>query len=376
MSRTNGGSLSRRSLLGAGLAGAGLVGCRAGRANGAQVPPASDVLALDVAGYAYDRVQALADGRVGVEGCRVRFEADSISAMNRHAFEGPRSREVTEIGLSPFLLAYANEGFRAYTLLPVFPLRLFRHRSIFVRADGGLERPEDLRGRRIATPGYSSTSLTWIRGMLQHEHGVAPGDVRWVVSAEDSSVAISGRASAQEQLLPAGLAVERGAAGLDESDLLVEGEVDALFHAAEPRAFAEGDPRVRRLFPDVRAAERAYFARTGIFPIMHAVAVRRDACEAHPWLPEAVCRAYVEAKHANERAMQMQWVMGSLPWYAQELEATRELMGRNYWPYGLEANRTALEALVRYSHEQGLAQREVALEELFHPATLEWVEEA
>ena len=365
------GRVSRRAFLEAGVAGAALVGCNASGDSGTR---RSGELAIDMAGYDTDRVRPLIDGRVRIEGCETAFELDAIGDMNTHALDGPRTREVTEIGLSPYMLAYANESFRAYTLIPVFPVRLFRHKSIFVRTDRGISRPEDLKGRRVATPGYSSTSLTWIRGIMQHEYGVSPQDIEWVVSAEDSSAVVGGKASKQESVLPAGLHVSSGTPGKDESDLLVDGEVDALFHAVEPRAFSERNPLVGRLFDDSRATEQEYFVRTGIFPIMHAIAVRRDVCDEHPWLPAAVFDAYSRAKRLNYTAMQKGWVYSSLPWYAQELDDVRELMGDNFWPYGIEANRKALEALFAYSHEQGLASRELRIEELFHPSTLELVE--
>ena len=306
------------------------------------------------------------------EGCDVRFEQASIGEMNSEVLGSPRTREITEVGLLPYLLAHANDDFRAYTLIPVFPLRLFRHKSIFVRTDKGIEHPEELRGKRVGTSGYSTTSLTWIRGTLEHEDGVRPDEIQWVLSDEDSSAGIAGSRSEQEQMLPDGLDISYGTAGKNESELLVDDEVDALFHSVEPEAFVAGNPLVGRLFTDSRAAERAYFAKTGIFPIMHAVAIRTDVAAANPWLPEAASRAYSAAKEqALQRLRAMGWVMISLPWLAQEAEATRELMGENFWPYGVEANRETLTALLRYSHEQGLTKRELSLDELFHPSTLE-----
>jgi len=258
---------------------------------------------ITIAGYKLDRVEALIDGRVQVDGFDARFEVASIGDMNTHVFSGAQSREVTEIGLHPFMLAYANEGHRDYTLIPVFPLRLFRHKSIFIRTDRGIRSPEDLRGKRIATPGYSSTSLTWIRGIMQHEYGVRPDEIQWVIATKDSAAQDAGKISKQEQVLPKNLSFVQGPAGMDESDLLVNGEVDALFHAAEPRSYVEGHPKVARLFSDFRKSERAYFAKTGIFPIMHAVAIRKGAIEAHPQLPRAVFNAYSEAKQLNSDLM-------------------------------------------------------------------------
>jgi len=373
-------SLARREFLKFGamvgastiVGGAAMTDPAAGRPQNGST--GSNSLRLTISGYLLDHVRPLADGRVPVEGCDVRFQPGKIGDLNTHVFSGPQELAVTEIGLSPFMLAYANEGFRDYSLLPVFPLRLFRHKSVFIRAGSGIEEPEDLKGRRIGTPGYSSTSLTWIRGIMQHEYGVRPEDIEWVVSAADSSAGDAGSVSKQESMTPEGISITVGPPGKDESDLLVDGDVDALFHAAEPQAFVDGNPEVRRLFPDPRATERDYFARTGIFPIMHAVAIRNDLVDAHPWLPAAVFNAYSEAKRLHYADMRMKWIFGTLPWFGQEFDETRALMGENFWPYGVEANRKALDTLFQYSYEQGLATKRLTVEDVFHPSTLQFAE--
>jgi 4,5-dihydroxyphthalate decarboxylase len=333
-------------------------------------------LTINTAGYDYDRVQALIDGRVEIEGCTTKFSVSKIGELNTHIFSGPKTREVTEIGLHPFMIAYANEGFRDYTLLPIFPLRVFRHKSIYIRTDRGIKKPEDLRGKKIATPGYSSTSLVWIRGIVEDEYGISPEDVHWVISTKDSSAKESGGPSKQENILPEGLSYSSGPAGKDESDLLESGEVDALFHAAEPRAYLQGHPDVARIFPDSKAVEQAYFADTGIFPIMHAVAIRKDVIEEHPWLAEAVFNGYSQAKQKTyEYLTKAAWYKTTLPWVSQDLEDTRKTMGKNFWTYGLtESNRKTLDTLFRYSHQQGLCNRKLKIEELFHPSGLELME--
>ena len=335
---------------------------------------ASYPLELTVAGYPFDHVRPLIDGRVQVKGCNTTFQQGKIGDLNTHVFSGPQELEVSEVGLSPFMLAYANEDFRDYSLIPVFPLRLFRQKSIFIHADRGIKRPEDLKGRRIGTPGYSSTSLTWIRGFMQHEYGVKPEDVEWIVSTLDSSAKDAGKVSKQESIVPKGISISVGPEGKDESQMLVDGDVDALFHAAEPKAFTEGHPGIKRLFTDSRATERDYFKRTGIFPIMHAVAMRNDVVDAHPWLPESVFNAYSHAKQMQYEVMRMQWIFGMLPWFGQEFEETRAVMGDNFWPYGIEANRKTLEALFQYSYEQGLAKKRLSVEQLFHPSTLDFTD--
>jgi len=368
--------VSRREFFKAAGLVAGTVGALAvGNRVRAQEAATSKGLAIAMAGYRYNRVEALVDGRVKVRGCETQFEVAKIGDMNTHVFSGPQTLDVTEIGLHPFMLAYANDGFRAYSLLPIFPLRLFRHRSVFIRTDRGIKKPEDLRGKTVATPGYSSTSLTWIRGIFQDEYGIKPEDVQWVSSSKDSSAGVAGKVSKQESVVPAGVSISAGPPGKDESDLIESGEVDALFHAAEPRAYVERHPKVARLFPDYRSTERAYFAKTGIFPIMHAVAIKKDILKRNPWVAEAVFRAYSQAKQlAYEYMAKAAWFNDSLPWYGREFEETRALMGDNYYSYGIEPSRKALEALFRYSHQQGLCSRALSVEELFAPESLKLVE--
>lgn len=336
--------------------------------------PTKQPLSLKVAGYPYEHVRALMTGDAEIAGCTTEFEVDKIGNLNNHVFSGTQSRGITEIGLAPFMLAYANDNFRDYSLIPVFPLRTFRHKSIFVHADAGIDHPSQLKGKRVGTPGYSSTSLQWIRGMLQDEYGIRAEDIEWVVSAKDSAAGVSGTVSKNENVFPDYLSVSTGPAGKDESQLLLDGDVDALFHAIEPRAFVEGDPKVKRLFSDVRAVEQEYFKRTGIYPIMHAVAIRNDLVEQHPWLPEAAFQAYSKSKTLAYSDMQKKWFFKTMPWFAQELEATQDLMGKNFFPYGIEANRKTLETLFRYSYQQGLASRQLTIEELFHPSTLSFTE--
>lgn len=329
------------------------------------------ILQLRAAGYRFPRTEALFNGSVEVNGAVCHFEKAGIGDINSNLFSGQQTWDFAEIGLHPFMLAYANDGFRDYSLLPVYPLRLFRHKSIFIRNDRGIQSPEDLKGKRIATPGYSSTSLTWIRGMLQDEYGVKPSDIEWVTSRKDSSADVAGKASAQESMVPDGISMTLGPMGMDESELLVEGEVDALFHAAVPRAFVEGHPKVARLFPDSRAVEQAYYQKTGIFPIMHAVAVRRPLLDEHSGLAAAIFQAYSQARNIAYRQMAgLGWASDMLPWYGQEMEATTDAMGANFYSYGLPENRKVLDTLMRYSHEQGLASRRLTLEELFHPSAI------
>ncbi len=333
-------------------------------------------LELRGAGYRFPRTDALFTGAVNPPGIDLQFETAAIGDINADILSDEQTWDVCEIGLHPFILAYANEGFRDYSLIPAYPVRAFRHKSIFIRTDRGIDRPEDLQGKTIATPGYSSTSLTWIRGLLNDEYGVEPTDIDWVFSRKDSSAGEVGKVSAQESVMPEGLSIRPGPVGKDESQLLLDGEVDALFHAAQPRAFIDGHPKVARLFPDSRATEQDYYRRTGIFPIMHAVAVRKTLLDADDKLAEKLFLAYSRAKkRAYQYKSRLGWASNMLPWYSQELEATRALMGANFYSYGLPENRKALETLFRYSHHQNLASRRLTVEELFHPSSLALTEQ-
>lgn len=363
--------MSRRSVIGTTLTGAfaGALGLSSlGRAAEASVRRSE----LKFAGYAYDRVRAIQDGRLELEGHTSSFHAGNIYALSASAFGPAKTYEITEIGLIPYMTRFANKDFREYVLLPIFISRIFRHRNIFVRPDRGIEKPEDLRGKRVATPGYGMSACTWIRGFLQDQHGVKPGDMHWTETTASSDGGKLPGGSLDRYLLPDGFPIEKGPPGVDESRMLTEGKVDALITAVTPKAFLEGHPDVKRLFPDFRSAERDYYSKTGVFPIMHVVAIRKDVVEANPELPKQVFELYSQAKQLAYDDLETTTALKvTLPWVTQEFDETRALMGDNYWSYGVEANRKPLELLMRYTHEQGLTRRKLNIEELFHPSTLE-----
>ncbi len=369
----------RRNFLKLSSLGAGLIASLSSfdlmKKGGEVISNNKDDLHLKIAGYDFPRLQALTDKKVAINRCSYDISKASIGDLNSLAFSGGQTYDVSEIGLIPFMLAYANNEFRDYSLLPVFPLRLFRHKSIFVRADGNIKTPKDLKGKKVGTAGYSSSSLTWIRGMLKDEYKIDPTDIEWVISNKDSSSEVAGKISKQEQVQPDGVKISYGTVGMDESDLLLSGEVDALFHAAEPKAFFNGDPKIVRLFEDSRKAEQAYFTKTGIFPIMHVVAVKTALLDENPWLASSIFEAYKEAKEMNFSFMRkLGWVYDSLPWYGQELDATRKLMGDNYYSYGIDANKHVLKKIFKYTYDQGLSQKKLSIKDLFHKSGLDLVD--
>ncbi|MEH6570446.1 MAG: ABC transporter substrate-binding protein [Halioglobus sp.] len=367
--------LNRRDALKvSGVAALGLVAADKSFAKADSPQPA-----ISVAGYPYDRVQAIKDGGVGLDKAQVTFSNENIYRLNDLAFGPEKYHEVTELGLIPYVTKYINEGFRGYTLIPVFISRTFRHRNIYVHVDSGIEKPQDLRGRKVGTPGYGASSNTWIRGMLQDQYGVFPQEMQWIETTRSSDKAgtvnsSSGGSFQNGKLslyLPADFPLVQGPPGVDESELLLSGGCDALVTAITPKAFEEGNPKIRQLFTQPKAAEQAYYRDTGLFPIMHVVAIRSDAAKEKPWLAAAVFQMYSQAKQLAYGNLAGTTVLRtSLPWAADEYEETRQLMGDDYWRYGIEANREELELIMRYTHEQGLVKRLGGFEEMFDPSTI------
>ncbi|MEN8260344.1 MAG: ABC transporter substrate-binding protein [Pseudomonadota bacterium] len=370
----NGYKTDRRNFIKTSVAGVavGALGVLPGR-----VAQAADAekLQIKAAGYAYDRVRAIMDGQAGIEGAEVNFNAEDIYAVNKSAFGPEPKYEVTEMGLIPFAEKYINDDFRAYTLIPVFISRTFRQRNVFVHVDSGIDKPEDLRGKRVGTPGYGMSANTWIRGFLLDEYGVKANEMRWIETTKSSDGKNLNKGLGK-YYFPDDFPLKKGPPDLDESELLINGGCDALITAITPKSFLDGNPKIKRLFPDVRAAEQDYYKKTQLFPIMHVVAIRTDVTKANPSLPKAVFEMYSKAKQQAYADMEGTTSLKvTLPWVTQELEDTRKLMGKNYWPYGIEANRKELEAVMRYVYEQGLVKHRLKFEELFHPSTLELKED-
>ncbi len=326
---------------------------------------------ITIAGYDYDRVSAIRDRKVSVEGANVNFEVSNIYTMNKNAFGSEQKYEVSEIGLIPYISKYINEDFRDYTLIPVFISRTFRHRNIYVHTDAGIEKPEDLEGKRVGTPGYGMSSNTWIRGFLKDEYSVEADDFQWIETTESSDGATL-NSSFNKYYFSEDFPLIKGPEGVDESELLISGQCDALITAITPKAYLDGNPKIRQLFPNAKEAEVAYFKKTGMFPIMHVVAIRTDILKKEPWLAKALFEMYSKAKDIAYKNLEATTVVRtSLPWAKDEYESTTEIMGNNYWKYGIEANRKELESIMRYVYEQGLVKRQITFEELFDSSTLD-----
>ena len=347
-----------------------IIGCK----ESTQVKETNTRLELKIAGYDYDRVNAIRDGKVSIEGAEVSFSVENIYGLNNYVFGPEKKYEITEMGLIPYISQYVNNDFRDYTLIPVFISRIFRHRNVFVHTDSGIEKPEDLIGKRVGTPGYGMSANTWIRGFLLDEYGVKADDFQWIQTTKSSDGGTL-NSDLGKYYFGDDFPLEIGPEGVDESELLLSGQCDALITAITPKAFLDGNPNIKRLFFDVKAAEMDYYKKTQLFPIMHVVAIRNDVIEEHPWLPKAVFEMYSKAKQKAYDDMETTTSLKvTLPWVTQEFEDTRKLMGKNYWKYGIEANRKELEAIMRYVSEQGLVNRQIKFEELFHSSTFKLVE--
>lgn len=323
-------------------------------------------LPLTVATGHYDRVQAIIDGRVGIEGCDVNYLPLGPEEAFYRAFTN-KEFDVTELSFSSYTIA-RSRGVTDYIAVPVFPSRMFRHSAIYIRTDRGIAKPEDLKGREVGVPVYAMTASLWVRGMLQDDYGVRPSDISWRTGGLEEP----GRYGKYPLKLPPDVRVDPIPDDKSLSRMLADGEITALVSARLPSCYTDGTPHIGRLFPDYRAAERGYFERTGLFPIMHVLAVRESLAEAHPWLPSSVYKAFLQAKRlCLEELCDVTALKVSMPWMAAEVEDSRAMMGDDIWPYGFQDNLKALETFTRWSHEQGLSAEPMAPADLFHPSTLE-----
>jgi 4,5-dihydroxyphthalate decarboxylase len=314
----------------------------------------------------YDRTRALRDGRVKVEGCAVTYLPLYPEEIFFRAFRY-QEFDVSELSFSSYMRTVAA-GSSAYIGIPAFVSRLFRHSGMYVRANAGIRAPADLRGKRIGVPEYQITAVVWMRGIMQHEYGVLPTDIHWRSGGQEEP----GRDERTPLKPIPGLDLKPIGKEQTLVGMLRDGELDALFTARGPSSFLRGEPHIKRLFPDTRAAEQAYYNKTRMFPIMHLVGIRKTLVEKYPWLPTSVYKAFCEAKAlAMVDLLDVNALMVTLPWLIPETEATIALMGKDFWAYGIGENMREITALTQYAYEQGLIERKVSVEELFHPSMFE-----
>ena len=323
-------------------------------------------LPLTLGCWNYDRTRALADGSVVADGIDLNYldmpVEETFFRMLRH-----REFDVAELSLSSYTVSLFREP-RQFIAIPVFPSRCFRHSSIFVNTNSGIREPRDLIGKRVGNPEYQMTAPAWIRGILYEYYGVPVDSVTYVTGGEEEP----GRSEKIRLDLPPSIRVERIGSTQTLSAMLRDGEIDALYTARAPSSFRTGDGRVRRLFPDFKSVEQEYFRTTGIFPIMHLVAIRRDVYDAHRWVAQSLFKAFLEAQRRTYQNLRESAALKAmLPWANAHYEEAVALMGDDYWPYGFAGNRNTLATFLRYSYQQGMAKRLLEPEELFAPEALE-----
>jgi 4,5-dihydroxyphthalate decarboxylase len=330
-------------------------------------------LPITLAAGPYDRTRALADGRVTVAGADLRYiTLDPEEIFFRMVSHG--EFDVSEMSMATYLVlrdqAEQAGGPAPFAAIPVFPSRMFRHTSVYVNTrrippgDAGAARA--LVGATVGVAEWQLTANVWIRGILAEHYGVPVESARYRTGGLDAP----GRHEKVALSLPDSIDIAPAPAGQTLSGLLASGEIDAVYSPRAPRSSGSGS--VRRLFSDSRAEELGYFARTGIFPIMHVVVLRRDVYEQRPWLAQSLYKAFEQAR-AVAAAGVAETAAGRymLPWAYAEAERTLGVMGEGFWSYGTEGNDGTLRTFLRYAFEQGLIKSQPEPEELFAAETRE-----
>lgn len=323
-------------------------------------------LRLTIACWEYDRTHALRDGTVQPEGIDLNW---LVLDPTQSFFRMLRFQEfhVSELSLASYTIL-KSRGEAPFIAIPIFPSRTFRHSCIYINTEGGIKRPQDLVGKRIGVPEFQMTAAVFMRGLLHHEYGVARESVRWLFGGQEEP----GRESVIPFKLPERIKLEPIPPGQTLSRMLEAGEIEALATPYLPSPFLRGSPKVKRLIPNYKEVEKDYYRRTRIFPIMHTLVIREDVYKEHPWVAISLFKAFSRAKeHAYQMLYNTDAIRLTLPWLLDAVEETREALGHDFWPYGLEPNLPTLEALTQYLYEDGLTARKMTPQELFAPNSLE-----
>jgi 4,5-dihydroxyphthalate decarboxylase len=316
-------------------------------------------LRLNFACGPYDRTQALRDGAIRPDGIELNYLTLQPAEIFWRMLQF-KEFDACEMSLSNYT-TLVSEGNPPFIAVPAFPSRVFRHGYFFINTSKGIASGADLKGKRGGVPEYSMTAAVYMRGLMQHEFGVKPSDVEWV----------QGRADRLGRKLPADVRLTQAPAGTELGDLLERGEIDFLITANNPLSFRRGAKSVRRLFPNYAEMEKDYYRRTKIYPIMHTVVIRRDIYQRDPWVAMSLYKALCEAKEQCYRLlMEAGAPKASFAWLQPMIEEEQAIIGRDWYPYGIAPNKPSIEALLQYTHEQGLATRRLTIEELFAPSTL------
>lgn len=318
-------------------------------------------LRLTFAASEYEHTRDLTSGAVRAEGIDLTYLPLTVEETF-FRFLNYQEWDVSELSFGKYV-SLASQDDPRFVAIPVFPSRVFRQSSLYVRRDSPLKRPEDLRGKRVGVPEWAQTAAIYTRGWLHHDVGIPLSEIRWV----QAGVNEAGREEKVALRLPEGVSLEpRTDRSLTE--LLLAGEIDAIASAHPPAPVEAGGSEIVHLIADYRAVEEAYFRATGIFPIMHVVAIRRPVWEANKWIAFSLFRGFEEAKRRSQARM-VEVTASRVPfaWGFEAAEKARALFGEDFFPYGIEPNRKTLEAFLRYAHEQGVCHRLLSPEDLFVP---------
>jgi len=323
-------------------------------------------LKLSFGCWNYDRTRALQLGTVQPDGIDLNYldmpVEETFFRMLRH-----KEFDACEMSLSSYTVSLFQPD-PPFIAIPIFPSRMFRHSCIYVNSDSGIREPKDLIGKRVGNPEYQMTAPTWIRGILAEHYGVPVDSVTYYTGGEEEP----GRPEKLKLDLPPNIKVQSIGPTQTLSQMLLDGEIDALYTARMPSSFGKGTGKVKRLFQDYEKVERGYFRTTGIFPIMHTIAIRRDVYEADRWVAQSLMKALIESQLQTYKDLYDTAALKSmLPWLTSHVEQVRAEMGDDFWPYGFEKNEKTLATFLRYSYEQGLSKRQLHPRELFAPETLE-----
>ncbi len=313
-------------------------------------------LKLTLACGNYDRTRALIDGTVQPEGIDLNY-LPLIPGETFWRMLNNEEFDASEMSLSSYTIL-RSQGDQRFIALPIFPSRIFRHSCIYIHSATGIQKPQDLKGKRIGVGDYQMTAAVWVRGLLNHEYQVSADELHWVVGA----LVYAGIN------LPAQIPIEQISPGQSLEKMLEVGEIDALISIMIPRPFLTKNPHLKRLFPNYREVETEYYRRTKIFPIMHTLVLKTDLFQNEPWIATSLYKAFVRAKELNYRRLyDTNALVASLPWLIDEIESSRRIFGEGIWDYSIEGSRPTLDALVQYLDEQGLTRRRMRVEELFVP---------
>ena len=312
----------------------------------------------------YDRVRAIKDKRVTVDGADVTFIAMGPEELFFRALRYAEF-EVAELSFNSYMMLTSRDAC-PYIAIPVFPSRMFRHSALYIRTDRGINRPTDLKNRIVGVPEYQQTANVWMRGILSDEYGINDTDIRWRTGGQEEP----GRDERTPLSLTKDVEIEAIPGDRYLSEMFISGDIDAFMTARAPSAWLGRHPNIGRLWTNYMEVERDYYSRTSIFTIMHLVGVRRDVVEQHNWLPGSLLKAFTAAKDlAMSELPEVAALNVTLPWVDVYQEEIQKFMGTDYWRYGIDPCRHEIETLIGYAWEQGLLARRVTMEDIFHPAT-------